>query len=82
MVKIQKISKIILEAKTCGCSYISSHQKWFFPIENLKIGGVVMVIDVCAARREWKDCCIELTYLGSDQLVRVVDVQVGDKVLK
>ena len=62
--------------------HIGSRQKWFFPTENLKIGDVVMVIDPCAARREWKVGRIERTYPGSDQLVRVVDVRVGDKVLK
>ena len=62
--------------------HIGSHQKWFFPMENLKIGDVIMVIDPCAVRREWKARRIERTYLGSDQLVRVVDVRVGDKVLK
>ena len=62
--------------------HIGSRQKWFFPTENLKIGEVVMVIDPCAARREWKVGHIERTYPGSHQLVRVVDVRVGDKVLK
>ena len=62
--------------------HIGSRQKWFFPTENLKIGDVVMVIDPRAARREWKVGRIERTYPGSDQLVRVVDVRVGDKVLK
>ena len=41
-----------------------------------------MVIDPSAARREWKVGRIERTYPGSDQLVRVVDVRVGDKILK
>ena len=41
-----------------------------------------MVIDPSAARREGKVGRIERTYLGSDQLVRVVDVRVGDKILK
>jgi len=62
--------------------HIGSRQKWFFPTENLKIGDVVMVIDPCVARREWKVGRIEQTYPGSDQLVRVVDVRVGNKVLK
>ena len=62
--------------------HIGSRQKWFFPTENLKVGDVVMVIDPSAARREWKVGRIERTYPGSDQLVRVVDVRVGDKILK
>lgn len=41
-----------------------------------------MVIDPSTARREWKVGRIECTYPGSDQLVRVVDVQVRDKFLK
>ena len=57
--------------------HIGSRQKWF-----LKIGDVVMVIDPNAARREWKVGCVERTYPGRDQLVRVVDVHVGDKILK
>ena len=62
--------------------HIRSRQKWFSPTENLKIGDVVLVIDPCAARRKWKVGRIECTYPGSDQLVRVIDVRVGDKVLK
>lgn len=41
-----------------------------------------MVIDPSTARREWKVGHIECRYPGSDQLVRVVDVRVGDKFLK
>ena len=62
--------------------HIGSRKKWFFPTENLKVGDVVMVIDPSTARREWKVGRIERTYPGSDQLVRVVDVRVGDKILK
>ena len=61
--------------------HIGSRQKWFFPTENLKVGDVVMVIDPNASRREWKVGRIERTYPGGDQLVRVVDVRVGDKIL-
>lgn len=61
--------------------HIGSRQKWFFPTENLKVGDVVMVIDPNASRREWKVGRIERTYPGRDQLVRVVDVRVGDKIL-
>ncbi|KAL9987286.1 hypothetical protein ACROYT_G001568 [Oculina patagonica] len=61
--------------------HIGSRQKWFFPTENLKVGDVVMVIDPNAARRDWKVGRIERTYPGRDQLVRVVDVRVGDKIL-
>ena len=39
----------------------------------------MLVIDPCAARREWKVGRIERTYPGSDQLLRGVYVQVGDK---
>ena len=63
-------------------THVGSRQKWFFPTENLKVGDVVIVIDLSTARREWKVRRIECTYPGSDQLVRVVDVQVRDKFLK
>ena len=62
--------------------HIGSRQKRFFPILNLKVGDIVMVIDPNAARREWKVGKIECTYLGRDDLVRVVDVRVGDKILR
>ena len=62
--------------------HIGSQQKWFFPTENLKVGDVVMVFDPSTARKEWKVGRIECTYPGRDQLVRVVDVRVGDKLLK
>ena len=55
---------------------------WFFPIDNIQVGDVVVVIDPNAARREWKAGRIEQTYPGPDGLVRVVDVRVKDKVLK
>ena len=61
--------------------HIGSHQKWFFPTENLKVGDVVMVIDPNASRRDWKVGRIERMYPGRGQLVRVVDVRVGDKIL-
>ena len=62
--------------------HIGSRHKWFFPEVNLQVGDVVMVIDPNASRREWKVGRIECTYPGRDQLVRVVDVRVGDKVLR
>lgn len=62
--------------------YIGSRHKWFLPSANLKVGDVVIVIDPNAARREWKFGRIECTYPGRDQLVRVVDVRIGGKVLK
>ena len=62
--------------------HIGSRHKWFFPAVNLKVGDVVMVTDPNAARREWKVGRIECTYPGRDDLVRVVDVRVGDKVLR
>ena len=62
--------------------HIHFRQKWLFPTENLKVGDVVMIIDPSAARREWRVGRIERTYPGSDQLVRVADIRVGDKILK
>ena len=62
--------------------HIGSQHKWFFPAVNLKVGDVVMVIDLNAARREWKVGRIECMYPGRDNFVRVVDVRVGDKVLR
>ncbi|KAL9964817.1 hypothetical protein ACROYT_G028506 [Oculina patagonica] len=49
--------------------------------DNLKVGNVVMVIELNTSRRDWKVERIERTYPGRDQLVRVVDVRVGDKIL-
>ena len=34
--------------------HIGSSQKWFYPMETLNVGDVVMVIDPGAARKEWK----------------------------
>ena len=47
----------------------------------MKEDDVVIVIDP-DARRDWKVCRILRTYPGADGLVRVVDVKVGDKILK
>ena len=41
-----------------------------------------MVIDPNTARREWKIGRIECTYPGRDDLVKVIDVRVEDKVLR
>ena len=41
-----------------------------------------MVIDPNTARREWKIGRIECTYPGRDDIVKVVDVRVEDKVLR
>ncbi|PFX26254.1 hypothetical protein AWC38_SpisGene9058 [Stylophora pistillata] len=62
--------------------HIGSRPKWFFPVENIQVGDVVVVIDPNAIRRDWKVGRIERTYPGPDGLVRVVDVRVKDKVLK
>ena len=61
---------------------IGSRPKCFFPTGNIRVGDVVVVIDPNAARRDWKVGRIVQTYPGPDGLVRVVDVQVKDKVLK
>ena len=62
--------------------HIGFRHKWFLPTANLKEDDIVVIIDPNAARREWKIGRIQRTYPGSDELVRVVDVRVGDKVLK
>ena len=62
--------------------HIGSRPKWFFPVDNIQVGDVVIVIDPNAARRDWKVGRIEQTYPDPDGLVRVVDVRVKDKVLK
>ena len=61
--------------------HIGSRKKWFLPTKNVRIGDVVVVIDPDAARREWKVGRIEQVYPGNDELVRVVDVKVGGRVL-
>ena len=60
---------------------IGSRQKWYFRNDNLRVGDVV-VIDPGTVRRQWNVGRIEQTYLGSDGLVRVVDVRVNGKTLK
>ena len=62
--------------------YIGSRHKWFSKEKNLKEDDVVIVIDPDARRRDWKVGRIVRTYPGADGLVRVVDVKVGDKILK
>ena len=62
--------------------HIGSRPKWFFPVDNIQVGDVVIVIDPNAARRDWKVGRIEQTYPDPDGLVRVADVRVKDKVLK
>lgn len=62
--------------------YIGSQHKWFSKEKNLKEDDVVIVIDPDARRGDWKVGRILRTYPGADGLVRVVDVKVGDKILK
>ena len=62
--------------------HIGSRHKWFSKEKNLKEDDVVIVIDPDARRRDWKVCRIIRTYPGADGLVRVVDVKLGNKILK
>ncbi len=62
--------------------HIGSRKKWFLPTKNLHIGDVLVAIDPDAARREWKVGRIEQVYPGNDELVCVVDVRVGGRVLR
>ena len=62
--------------------YIGSRHKWFSKEKNLKEDDIVNVIDPDARRRDWKVGRVVHTYPGADGLVRVVDVKVGDKILK
>jgi hypothetical protein len=57
---------------------IGARSKWFEKKENFKEGDIVLVIDPEASRRDWKIGRIVDVYPGSDGLVRVVDVKVGD----
>ena len=63
-------------------SHIGSRYKWFSQQKNLKEDDTVVVIDPNATRRDWKVGRIVHTYRGEDGLVRVLDVKVGDRVLK
>ena len=62
--------------------HIGSRHKWFLQQENLKEDDTVVVIDPNAARKDWKVGRIVRTYPGGDGFVRVVDVKVGDRILK
>ena len=53
---------------------IGSQHKWFQPMENIKVGDVVVIIEPDVPRRHWKLRQIEAVYPGRDGLVRVVDV--------
>ena len=49
---------------------IGSQHKWFQPMENIKVGDVVLIIEPDVPRRHWKLGQIEAMYPGRDGLVR------------
>ena len=57
---------------------IGSRKKWFGREKNLKDRDIVLVVDADSRRRNWKVGRIVGVHPGSDGLVRVADVRVGD----
>ena len=62
--------------------HIGSRHKCFLQLDNLKEDDTLVDIDPNAARKDWKVGRIVRTYPGGEGLVRVVDVKVGDRILK
>jgi len=56
--------------------------KWLRQQKNVKIGDIVMVLDDNTPRAHWSLARVIATYPGKDDVVRVVEVRVGDKVYK
>ena len=59
---------------------IGLRPKWFLPTENMKVGDVVLVVELEVPRRHWKLGRIEAVYPGRDGLGRVVEVRTAGAV--
>ena len=57
---------------------IGSRKKWFDREKHLKDGDIVLVVDADSPRKNWKVGRIVGVHPGSDGLVRVANVRVGD----
>ena len=57
---------------------LNVRKKWFKPHRNFERGDVVILAEPKANRREWTLGRITQTYPGTDGLVRVAKVRVGD----
>lgn len=60
---------------------ISTRQKWHVPLRNLKVNDVVIIKDDFLPRNQWQLGRVVEPIKGSDDLVRKVKVQVGDRKL-
>ena len=57
---------------------LSPRHKWSDARENLVQRDIVLVIDENAKRGQWKMAEVVKTYIGDDNLVRVVDVKISN----
>ena len=61
---------------------LQTRNKWHKPRENLQSGDVVIVISPDSSRGTWPLGRVTETFPGKDGFTRVVNVRIGDKVLK
>ena len=56
--------------------------KWTFPCRNFKVGDVVLLKDESLLDRSWPMAIITEVFPGPDNLVRVVNLRIKDKVYR
>lgn len=61
---------------------LGARKKWFGEYRDFRVGDVVFMIDPDVGRGQWKLGKITRVYTGPDGHVRVVDIQIGNKVMK
>ena len=71
--------------KQWSAEYLQSLQarnKWKKPLENLKVGDLVLVKDEELYHRVWPLARVEKTYTCTDGKVRIADVRMGSKIYR
>ena len=61
---------------------LRARKKWNKPGSSVRVGEVVLVMDNNTPRNCWPLGRITNTYPGPDDVVRVVDVRMKDKILR
>lgn len=79
----QKIVGTIWESwKNDYLDTLQKRNKWFTKNTNVQIGDVVLIKEDNTPATKWPLGLISKTFLGNDNLIRVIEVKVKDKIIK
>ena len=57
-------------------------QKWFRPRRNVEVGDLVLLVDECIPRGQWRMGRVTKAMRGVDGLIRTVEVKTGPALLR